>query len=281
MSVAQHLQVSFRQRIWVLSWAKWVAFPLLPAIGLMVSHRFAPLAIWTVLCLFTFAALSAWETSGRRQFIREARMPNFLGAKLRSKYPQLSASDTDLVLRGLRQFFMAHLRSKRKFVAMPSQVADEAWHEFILHTKAYEAWCQSAFGTLLHHTPAEVLGTNPKRNDGLRRTWYWTCKEESINPRTPTRLPLLFALDKKYAIAGGFSYVPDCRAIDRQSSSDAYCGTSFGDSSASSSGNDASGDASGFGGSESTSSRGASGSESGDSSGDNSSDSSSGCGGGD
>ena len=42
---------------------------------------------------------------------------------------------------------------------------------------------------------AEVLGKDPKRNDGLRRTWYWACKEESIDPRKPSRLPLLFALD--------------------------------------------------------------------------------------
>ena len=109
-------------------------------------------------------------------------------------------------------------------------------------------WCDAAFGKLLHHTPAEVLGRDPRRNDGLRRTWYWACKEESIDPRQPSRLPLLFALDKKFDIAGGFAYVPDCRDIDRQSGSDVYCGSSFGgDSSA-----DASGDADSFGGSESS-----------------------------
>ena len=74
-----------------------------------------------------------------------------------------------------------------------------------------------------------MLGRDPKRNSGLRRAWFWACKEESIDPRNPSRLPLLFALDKKFAIAGGYSYVPDCRDIDRQSGSDTYCGTSFGD----------------------------------------------------
>jgi hypothetical protein len=153
-----------------------------------------------------------------------------LTSKLRAQYPQLSVGDADLVLRGLRQFFVAYLRSGRQFVAMPSQVVDLAWHEFILHTHAYQLWCDAAFGKLLHHTPAAVLGRDPKRNDGLRRTWYWACKEESINPRQPSRLPLLFALDKKFSIPGGFSYVPDCRDIHRQSGSDAYCGSSFGGS---------------------------------------------------
>jgi hypothetical protein len=241
------VSLSGARRIHLLAVSKWGAL-LLPPI---VAFKLAGLGWVSFLLLVTsflaFSALLAWEKSRRRQFIREARLPPFLVTKLRNKYPQLSAGDTDLVLRGLRQFFMAHLRSQRRFVAMPSQVVDLAWHEFILHTRAYEFWCDAAFGKLLHHTPAEVLGRDPKRNDGLRRTWYWACKEESINPRTPSRLPLLFALDKKFDIPGGFSYVPDCRDIDRQSGSDAYCGTSFGES-----GGSVGGDADSFGGSESS-----------------------------
>jgi hypothetical protein len=273
MQLPQPLQTNYRQRIALLTVAKWLAFPVLPVLGWVSIHRPLPLILWCVLCLGLFFAVRAWEDSRRRQFIREARMPGFLGAKLRQKYPQLSAGDTDLVLRGLRQFFMAHLRSKRSFVAMASQAADEAWHEFILHTKAYEAWCHAAFGKLLHHTPAEVLGKDPKRNDGLRRTWYWACKEESINPRLPSRLPLLFALDKKFDIPGGFSYVPDCRDIDRASGSGDYCGTSFGSDGGGSDGG-SSGDSYNFGGSESSSSSGGSDGDS------NSGSDSSGCGGG-
>jgi len=239
--------------LWV---STWLAFPVAPALYLLILRGTAGKVSMVAVLLVGLAlrwALHAWELSRRRQFVRESELPRFLGGKLRAKYPQLSAGDADLVLRGLRQFFLAHLRSGRQFVAMPSQVADAAWHEFILHTRAYEAWCQLAFGKLLHHTPAEVLGRDPKRNDGLRRTWYWACKEESINPRQPSRLPLLFALDKKFDIPGGFSYVPDCRDIDRQSGSDAYCGTSFGDGG----GDGASGDATSFGGSDSASADGA------------------------
>lgn len=199
-------------------------------------------------CLAAAWAFRAWELSLRRQFVREARLPIFLGAKLIEKYPQITPRDADLVLHGLRQFFIAYLRSDFKFVAMPSRVVDEAWHEFILHTRGYESWCSAAFGKLLHHTPAEVLGRDPKRNDGLRRAWYWACKEESINPRSPSRVPLLFALDKKLGIAGGYSYVPDCRDIDRQSGSDSYCGTSFGEEGAFA----GEGSADAFGGSETT-----------------------------
>jgi hypothetical protein len=266
--IARRVVLPLRRRIQTLVWVKWLAFPGLALLALVVFPVSGMTLLFGLICVLLHVAINAWEASVRRQFVRDAGFPRYLGAKLRAQYPQLSASDTDLVLHGLRQFFMAHLRSKRQFVAMPSAVVDAAWHEFILHTRAYQDWCHIAFGKLMHHTPAEVLGRDPNRNDGLRRTWYWACKEESINPRQPSRLPLLFALDKKFAITGGFTYVPDCKDIDRQSGSDAYCGTSFGDGG---DGGGSSGDAGGFGGSESS---GADGSSDGDGGGDG------GCGGG-
>ena len=258
-------RLRFRRRIQVIVAARRLVLPLVLAAWLLqpgVAGAVAALALG----LAGYGALLAWESSARRQFVREASLPGFLGAKLLAAYPQLEPRDTDLVLRGLRQFFMAHLRSRRRFVGMPSKLVDFAWHEFILHTQAYEQWCQAAFGGMLHHSPAEVLGQSSQRNDGLRRTWYWACKEETIDPRNPSRLPLLFALDVKFGVEGGYRYVPDCRDIDRQASSGTQCGTSFGDTAGSSAG-----DAGGFGGSESD----GTGSDS-----SSSSDSSSGCGGG-
>lgn len=240
------LNLSGARRIAALAVLKWAVLCGPIAIAVLSSGWQPSLLLVLLPSLAGYGALQAWETSRRRQFIRESRLTPILAAKLRAQYPQLSAGDADLVLRGLRQFFVAYLRSGRQFVAMPSQVVDFAWHTFILHTRAYQLWCDAAFGKMLHHTPAEVLGRDAKRNDGLRRTWYWACKEESIDPRQPTRLPLLFALDKKFGIPGGFAYVPDCRDINRQSGSDAYCGSSFGGGDGSAS----EGDADGFGGSD-------------------------------
>jgi hypothetical protein len=261
------LHLNYRRRIAALAWARRLAIVGVIASVFLVAGR-PRFVVPLLFGGFAFAAVLGWvETSLRRQFIREARLPPFLIGKLHAAHPQLSARDAELVLRGLRQFFMAHLRSGRKFVAMPSKVVDTAWHEFILHTQGYQNWCAAAFGRLLHHTPAEVLGRDARRNDGLRRTWYWACKEESIDPRKPARLPLLFALDAKFDVPGGFRYTPDCAAIDRAGGSDAYCGTSFSDASS------GSGDAGGFGGSESSSSSDGAGGGDGDGGG-------SGCGGG-
>lgn len=217
--------------------------------------------------------VAMWATWERSRLVRETPLPRFLRRKLMDSYPHLSLRDTELVERGLRQFFIACQRSKRRFVAMPSQVVDSMWHEFILHTSAYREWCDLVVGRFIDHVPAEVLGRKASTNDGLRRAWFWSCRDESINPKQPSRLPLLFALDAKFAIPGGFVYLADCKGVRRDDgtggSAGAYCGESFSDGSYS-------GDADGFGGSESSSS-GGDGSGSGS---DGSSGCGSGCGGG-
>jgi hypothetical protein len=35
----------------------------------------------------------------------------------------------------------------------PSEVQDEMWHTFILHTKDYMDFCHNQFGVYLHHVP--------------------------------------------------------------------------------------------------------------------------------
>ena len=37
---------------------------------------------------------------------------------------------------------------------VPSEPVDAAWHAFILHTRAYERYCQTTFGHYFHHDPA-------------------------------------------------------------------------------------------------------------------------------
>lgn len=177
----------------------------------------------------------------RERVIDTAPLPPYLHAELRQRYPGLDAAACGEVERGLRQFFQCHLRS-RGLVAMPSQAVDALWHAFILDTRAYARFCAQAFGRFLHHRPAQTLGQDAARNDGLRRTWYHACKLEGIDPRAPAALPLLFALDARLAIPGGFHYLPDCRLVAAAGATGVHCGASFGD------GGGGPGDAEGFGG---------------------------------
>lgn len=176
-------------------------------------------------------ALTLWRRQVKLQreaYIRHFELPPGLFEKLRRRRPELTPKDCQLVAHALRQFFLAHLKSNRQFVSMPSQVTDELWHEFILYTRHYQRFCRQAFGRFLHHTPAVVLGVHRRDNEGLRRCFWWTCREENINPKQPTRLPLLFAIDAKLNIADGFRYAPDCSALKARGDRSVHCGADFG-----------------------------------------------------
>ena len=164
--------------------------------------------IFGLVLLFLWAKLVQMR---RAEFIREFSLPPGLYDKLREKHPDLSLKDCQLVGHALRQFFLAYLKSGKQYISMPSQVVDDLWHEFILYTRNYAHFCRRAFGGFLHHTPAVMMSTKGQgRNDGLARCWWQACREEDINPRLPTRLPLLFAIDRKLTIDGGFFYLLDC-----------------------------------------------------------------------
>ena len=105
------------------------------------------------------------------------------------------------------------------------------------HTQAYQRWCPRA-GPLLHHTPAEALGRKGMHNDGLRRAWFWACKEESIDPKAPSRLTAAVCglTGRQVRHPQRFHYVPDRRLTFRTKArrdsssgggSSGDCGTDF------------------------------------------------------
>jgi hypothetical protein len=184
----------------------------------------------------------------RDSYIRGFNLSPLLLKPLRTKHPQLSPQDCQSVAIGLQQFFMAYLHSGHRYVAMPSQVADDLWHEFILHTRDYHNFCAQAFGSYLHHTPATALGNDRQQSAaGLQRCWRYTCKLEGVDPQSPTHLPLLFALDSKFMIVEGFRYLADCDSVrklnsDGRENTRTHCGSDLGNGSSDS--NSDSGDSS-------------------------------------
>jgi hypothetical protein len=122
----------------------------------------------------------------------------------------------------------------KRFVSMPSQVVDDAWHAFILFTRGYQSFCQRAFGRFLHHTPAEAMRSQTQAQDGIRRAWRLACLREGIDPGRPERLPLLFAIDGLLGIPNGFRYDLVCQpgaANSGYCASDIGCGGGCGASS--------------------------------------------------
>src|SRR5512145_626833 len=101
-----------------------------------------------------------WRQAARAEYIRTYMFPKGIFDRLQARRPELTLKDCQLTAHALRQFFLAYLKSGRRFVSMPSQVADDLWHELILYTRHYDAFCDKAFGGFMHHTPAVVLGAD-------------------------------------------------------------------------------------------------------------------------
>jgi hypothetical protein len=181
-----------------------------------MTANMVPIVIAAVTSGAAVVFWTRWQRSARAEYIRTYTFPNGLYDKLRKKRPELTLKDCQLVGHALRQFFLAYLKSGFGYVSMPSQVVDDLWHELILYTRSYELLCKRAFGRFLHHSPTVVLSSKRQSNAGLRRVWWHACIEENINPRKPTRLPLLFAIDAKLNIPDGFRYSSDCSRLKPQ-----------------------------------------------------------------
>lgn len=240
--------------IWLA--ATFVVMMAMAATGLLGK---APPGVWLMplLLLGVFASVlfMGWGKWMRERFIREGPLPTYPKRKLRAAFVGMSGKDADLAERALRQFFLAKIRGgTSRPVAMPSKLAERLWREFALDADAYGRWCTTAFGRTVAPAPALGLGQSEATNDALRRTWFWACKEEAINPKNPTRLPLLFALDAKLLVAGGFIYATNSAAVvwmkkpeEQADTGEVYLGTNFSD-------NCYSGDCENFGGADSSSS---------------------------
>jgi len=171
---------------------------------------------------------AAWVRHARRMYLDRFKFPDGLRRKLIEVRPELSSDQIDLLFDALREYFHVCRLAGKRFVSMPSQAVDEAWHAFILFTRSYDRFCRSAFGRFLHHTPAEAMSSPTKAQDGIKYAWRLACQREGIDPKSPRRLPLLFGIDAMLGIANGFRYQLQCNPGADASS---YCASHIGCSS--------------------------------------------------
>ncbi len=169
------------------------------------------------------------------QFIENYQFPSMLLERVKKKHDYLSDDDLQKVAEAMRDYFYICNLAKGKMVAMPSEIVDVLWHEFILFTRAYEKFCDQALGRFLHHTPTEAMPQKSQATEGIKRAWRLACAKANINPKKPNKLPLLFAIDTLLNIENGFKYRLDCRHTPYQSSSQdgksgcaGYCATDIG-----------------------------------------------------
>jgi hypothetical protein len=124
----------------------------------------------------------------RRAFIENYEFPPALRAKLREKLD--NEYQVAVAVEGLREWYVACLYAGRETLGMPSRAVDVAWHEMILMTRTYHAFCDRAFGHYLHHTPDSVL--KEPLDTGLARTLAVA--------------PMLFMVDDQVGLTDGYSW---------------------------------------------------------------------------
>lgn len=172
-------------------------------------------------------------------FINTFTFPTTIAVKLKHAYPHLTEHDITQVQNALKQYFIVCHKAGGKMVAMPSQVVDVAWHEFILFTREYKVFCEKALGRFLHHTPAEAMKKPTHAQQSIKRAWRLACREQGINPKSPLSLPLLFAIDTNLKIPNGFTYNLNCKDANSPNKYNGQCATHIGCSGFSCSGSSA------------------------------------------
>jgi hypothetical protein len=144
-----------------------------------------------VLLGFIYFAVRA-NKARQLKYIEQYHFHNGIRRKLAQKHPQLTEPQLDMVFQGLKDYFRICRQAKRRMVSMPSQVVDDAWHEFILSTRIYEKFCSKAMGHFLHHTPAEAMPTPTLAKAGIKRAWRLACALEQINAKKTGSLAAAF-----------------------------------------------------------------------------------------
>ncbi len=182
-------------------------------------ENLVPILFLLVVGFIIYKVYRRMVVARREKLIDSFRFPHTIANKVIEKYPHLSEGQADQVILGLREYFHLCNIAGKRMVSMPSQAVDVAWHEFILFTRKYEHFCNRALGRFLHHTPAEAMSSPMVAQQGIKTAWRIACYREKIPPRSPTKLPMLFALDSKLQIPDGFNYALNC---DKPGNSD-YC----------------------------------------------------------
>lgn len=160
------------------------------------------------------------ETRKKRlEFIKNYKFPSIVSTKFRAEHQFLTSNQADLVATALKQLFMAYALTKdggkkpKEGFAMPSRIADELWHHFMLDSANYEKFCKHAFGKMFHHKPG--MDTEGNKSIYLMKSYpqdlqdtygYIDSLKHYISLDTIKGVPTLFAIDAHLNINNGFYY---------------------------------------------------------------------------
>jgi hypothetical protein len=138
------------------------------------------------------------------EFIATYRFPDAVREKFAHAHPELDDEAHTQVFEGLKSYFAVCAVAPGAIAGMPSRIVEGAWHTFMQFTRDYAAFCECAFGRPLH-APDDAGGSDTARA-ALGHTWRVACAREHIDARRASRLPLLFAIDRRLKVPNGRYY---------------------------------------------------------------------------
>ena len=143
----------------------------------------------------------------RAAFITRYRFPAALRAWLVQRYPSLDERQVDVVLGGLRQYFLACLDQRHHGIAtqvgIPSKAVEAARAEFTRMPREYVAFCRRAFGGSLQQD-----STRPREEteeDAQANTLHLVRSRQAPGAAIAA-VPLLFAVDREIGLADGHGF---------------------------------------------------------------------------
>jgi hypothetical protein len=155
--------------------------------------------------------LSSRRKAARRQeFVATYELPKGIGQDLKRELGE--SAEMGIAFKGFRQWLRLHVAAPG-MLAMPSRAVDTLWHDFILHTEAYQDFCHHAYGRTLHHSPGRSLDAEDSElsnGEGIGRTFAMACQDQGIRLPSMAGIPVLFSVDTELAIPGGLQWILDC-----------------------------------------------------------------------
>ncbi|WP_274363632.1 hypothetical protein [Paenibacillus thermotolerans] len=85
-----------------------------------------------------------------------------------AKHPRMTDAEYDWLWLELRRFFL--MTTVVRYVPMYSPKVDDIWHEMLLFSREYEAFCRSFAGRVIHHTPH--VNAVPRQQAARDRAWF-------------------------------------------------------------------------------------------------------------
>lgn len=159
--------------------------------------------------------LGAYRTARRVRAVDAYEFPSSVRQRLRRTHPCLDTEGGALVEAATRQWFriLARRPIDRLRLSMPSTLADDMWHEFLLHTRDYAAFCDTAFGRFLHHVPESAM-TPEEAVPSYSSRLLATLRLARADENNPSALPVLFRVDHEAGLQDARRYILRCDGQD-------------------------------------------------------------------